>query len=174
MAPRTPAAPESAGIGETAVAYHEIKRRLYRDNRPGRVARWLNRAWAALHSWGIAPGWLVTLEVKGHKTGRPMSLPLVMASIGGERYLVSMLGADALWVRNAKAAGGHARLRHGRVEDVVLEEVDVAERAPILKEYLRRAPGARPHIPVSKDAPVEEFAKVAAEFPVFRVHPALD
>jgi hypothetical protein len=80
-----------------------------------------------------------------------------------------MLGADAAWVGNVRAAGGRARLRHGRAEEVRLEEVAVEERAPVLKAYLKRAPGARPHIPVSKDAPIEDFEAIAAEFPVFRV-----
>jgi len=38
-----------------------------------------------------------------------------------------------------------------------------------LKAYLQRAPGARPHIPVHKDAPLAEFEQVAAQFLVFRV-----
>jgi hypothetical protein len=41
--------------------------------------------------------------------------------------------------------------------------------APILKAYLQRASGTRPHIPVHKDAPLAEFVKVASDFPVFRV-----
>jgi hypothetical protein len=52
---------------------------------------------------------------------------------------------------------------------VRLEEVPVAERAPVLKAYLQCAPGARPHIDVDKDAPLEEFEKIAPEVPVFRV-----
>jgi len=65
--------------------------------------------------------------------------------IDGERYLVSMLGADVDWVRNVQAAAGDVTLRHGRTEQVHLEELPPEERAPILKAYLRRAPGARPH-----------------------------
>jgi hypothetical protein len=42
-------------------------------------------------------------------------------------------------------------------------------RGPVLKAHLLRAPGARPHIPVDKDAPIEEFEAIAAQFPVFRV-----
>jgi hypothetical protein len=42
-------------------------------------------------------------------------------------------------------------------------------RAPILKAYLQLAPGARPHIPVNKDAPVSEFEKIASKYPVFRL-----
>jgi hypothetical protein len=57
-------------------------------------------------------------------------------------------------------------------EEVQLEEVLAGRRAPILKAYLQRAPGARPHVPVNKDAPLAEFEKVAAEFPVFRIVPS--
>jgi len=100
-----------------------------------------------------------------------ISLPVVMAVVEGERYLVSMLGAEASWVRNVKAAGGNVTLRHGRREEVRLEEVPVNQRAHVLKAYLRRAPGARPHLPIHKDAPLSEFGRVAAQFPVFRVVP---
>lgn len=151
---------------------HEWKRRLYPDNRPGPLARWLNRGWAILHAHGIAPEWLVTLEVTGRRSGKTLSLPLVMVTVDGARFLVSMLGADVPWVRNVQAAGGHAVLRHGRREQVRLTEVDVAARAPILKAYLARAPGARAHVPVSKDAPLEAFETIAADFPVFRVERA--
>lgn len=155
------------------MAYRDFKRRLYRGNRPGRLARVLNRAWAIAHARGIAPDYLVTLEVVGRRSGRPISFPLVMARVEGERYLVSMLGEDAGWVKNLRAAEGRAVLRHGRSERVRLEDVPVERRAPILRAYLKRAPGARPHVPVHKDAPLAEFEGVAARIPVFRVVPDL-
>jgi pimeloyl-ACP methyl ester carboxylesterase len=92
-----------------------------------------------------------------------------MVVIDGERYLVSMLGADADWTQNVKAAGGNVTLRHGRCEEVRLEEVAADRRAPVLKAYLRRAPDARPNLPVDKDAPLSEFERVSPQFPVFRV-----
>jgi hypothetical protein len=92
-----------------------------------------------------------------------------MVVVGGERYLVSMLGDDVNWVRNVKAAGGDVTLRHGRREEVRLEEVAPDRRAPVLKAYLKRAPGARAHLPVDKDAPLAEFERVSSWFPVFRV-----
>ena len=151
------------------MAWAEFTRWLYRGHRPNALARAMNRVSAVVHSLGVAPDYAVTLEVTGRRSGRVISFPLVMAVVGGERYLVSMLGADVAWVRNLSAAGGRARLRHGRSERVQLEEIPVAERAPILKAYLKRAPGARPHISVDKDAPLEEFAAIAAQIPVFRV-----
>ena len=150
---------------------YDLKRWLYRGGRPSRIAAVLNSGSAMLHKLGIAPNYLVTLEVRGRRSGRTVSLPLVMVVVEGERYLVSMLGAEADWVRNAKAARGNVTLRHGRTEQVHLEELPAGRRAPVLKAYLKRAPGARPHVPVDKDAPLSDFQEVAARFPVFRVVP---
>jgi hypothetical protein len=152
--------------------FARIKRSLYPDNRPGALARWLNRGWAIAHAAGIAPDYLVTLDVRGRRSGRTISFPLVMAVVDDERYLVSMLGTQVAWVRNVRAADGRAVLRHGRIEQVRLEEVPPEQRAPVLKAYLQRAPGARPHVPVHKDAPLAEFEAVASGIPVFRVLPA--
>ncbi|MBL8057421.1 MAG: nitroreductase family deazaflavin-dependent oxidoreductase [Anaerolineales bacterium] len=152
--------------------YKDFKRWLYQAGRPNWLARILNRGWASLHALGIAPNYLVTLEVVGRRSGRPISFPLVLTVTAGERYLVSMLGTEAAWVRNVAAAGGQAVMRHGRVERVVLEEVPAEQRGPILKAYLQRAPGARPHIAVDKDAPLEAFAAAAPQIPVFRVKAA--
>lgn len=151
------------------MTWREFKTWLYRGQRPNALARALNRGWATLHALGIAPNYLVTLQVVGRRSGRPISFPLVMAVLDGERYLVSMLGSDVAWVRNLQAAGGQALLRHGRSERVRLEEVAPDQRAPVLKAYLKRAPGARPHVPVDKDAPPHEFEAIAARIPVFRV-----
>jgi hypothetical protein len=52
-----------------------------------------------------------------------------------------------------KRVGGALRLRH----------------CPDLRAYRRRAPAARPHIPMDKDAPLSQFEQVAARYPVFRV-----
>jgi hypothetical protein len=80
-----------------------------------------------------------------------------------------MLGEEANWVRNVRAAGGRVVLRHGRRRAVLLEEVDPHERAPILRRYLQLAPGAPPHIPVDRRAPLAEFERIAAQYPAFHV-----
>jgi deazaflavin-dependent oxidoreductase (nitroreductase family) len=148
---------------------YDIKRWLYRGQRPNWIARMLNSASAAVGSSGFTSNYLMTLEVTGRKSGRTVSLPVVVAVVDGQRYLVSMLGENVNWVHNVRAAGGRAVLRSGDREEVHLEEVPAEGRAPILRAYLQRAPGARPHVPVNKDAPIAEFEKVAADFPVFRV-----
>ena len=146
-----------------------LRKRMYRGGHPNRLASILNRGWAIIHSLGISPNYLVTLEVVGRKSGKTIGFPLVMTVMNGERYLVAMLGEDTNWVKNVGAAGGRATLRHGITEQVRLKEVDVSQRAPILKAYLQIAPGARPHMAISKDAPISEFEKVAVQHPVFRV-----
>jgi len=151
--------------------FEVTKRWLYAHGRPNPLARWLNAGWAAVHAWGVAPNWLVTLEVVGRRSGRVIRFPLVMAVVDGERYLASMLGPKALWVQNVAAAEGRARLLHGKREAVRLVSVPVADRAPVLKAYLQVAPGARPHVPIDKDAPLEAFAAIAEQVPVYRVEP---
>jgi deazaflavin-dependent oxidoreductase (nitroreductase family) len=147
----------------------DFMRWLYRGRRPNRLARVLNRVSAVVFARGIAPDYFVTLEVTGRRSGRAISLPLVMVAVDGQRYLVSMLGENVAWVRNIRATSGKAVLQHGRREEVRLEEIPAGQRAPVLKAYLQRAPGARPHLAVDKDAPLSEFERIAASFPVFRV-----
>ena len=153
------------------MAYGDFKRWLYHGQRPNGIARVLNRFWAIIHATGIVPNY-ATLEVIGRKSGRVTSLPVVIAIVDGQRYLVSMLGEDAQWVRNVRAASGKGALLSKGRKEICLEEVPADKRAPILKEYLKRAPGARPHVPVDKDASLAEFEKIAAAFPVFRIAPA--
>ena len=147
----------------------DFTRWLYRGQRPNWIARILNRATAAVASSGVASTYLVTVEVPGRTSGRIVSLPLVTVVVDGQRYLVSMLGENVHWVHNVRAAGGRAVLRSGGREEIQLEEVPTDQRAPILRAYLQRAPGARPHVPVNKDAALAEFEEIAAAFPVFRV-----
>jgi len=107
--------------------------------------------------------------VPGRRSGRIVRLPLVVAVVDGERYLVSMLGEHTNWVRNVKAAGGDVALVHGRREEVHLEEVAPDRRAPVLNAYLQRATNASAHLPIDKDAPLAEFERVSPRYPVFRV-----
>jgi hypothetical protein len=154
---------------EAQMTLSDFTRWLYRGKRPNWIARIMNRATAAVASSGVASNYLETLEVTGRKSGRTFSLPVVIAIVDEQRYLGSMLGDNVSWVQNIRAASGRAVLRSGGREQVQLEEVPAGQRALILKAYLQRAPGARPHVPVNKDTPLAEFEKIAPVFPVFRV-----
>ncbi|WP_406045499.1 nitroreductase/quinone reductase family protein [Micromonospora sp. NBC_00898] len=162
--------PATADPHRTGIWYRHV-RWMYRGARPNALARLLNGLSAQQYAAGLGPGHWVTLEVPGRRTGRLVSVPLVVADHDGGRYLVAMLGERANWVANVRAAGGRAVLRHGRREPVRLVEVPVADRAPILRRHLALAPGARPHVPVDRHAPAADFARIAAGFPVLRILP---
>ena len=144
-------------------------RAMYAGGRGNATARRFARLWAAVLGAGLLPRRWVTLEVVGRRTGRVTRFPLGMADWEGNWCLVSMLGNDCDWVRNVRAAGGLVTIRHGRARARHLVEVPVEERAPILKRYLQKVPGARPHVPVDRNAPLAEFEAIAARYPVFRV-----
>jgi hypothetical protein len=145
----------------------------YQQGRPTPLGLRVNRFMARLFATGIMPGWMPTLEVR-RRSGRGMQRqPVVVAVYVGERYLVSMLGPESQWVKNVAAANGAATLIHRKKEHVRLVEVPVPDRAPILQAYLQRAWGARPHFPIPHTAPVEAFAAIAADYPVFRIAPTV-
>lgn len=161
-----------SGLGVVRRLYG-LKRWMYRDGRPGALARGINRISAVQYSAGLlSPARAATLEVTGRRSGRVVSFPVVITDYEGERYLVSMLGKDANWVLNVRAASGRATLRRNGSEQLLLREVPVADRAPILRRYLEVAPGARPHLPVDRKAPLTEFERIAGEFPAFLITPA--
>ena len=177
--PRTRRIPTPVGIlGVGLVAYglyhrthwyREGNQLFYAKGRPNRAGKAFGDFWVAVNGRGIGPEWMVSLETVGWKTGKRSSLPLVLADYEGARYAVSMFGERSPWVRNIRAADGRAVISHGAPRDVRLVEVPATERAPIIRAYLARAVGGRPHIPVDKDAPLASFEAIAADFPVFRV-----
>jgi deazaflavin-dependent oxidoreductase (nitroreductase family) len=148
----------------------ERLRAMYAGGRGDRAARRYARVWAAVIAHGVLPRRWVTLEVTGRRSGRPRRFPLGMADVDGQWYLVSMLGEDCNWVRNLRTAHGDAVLyQRGRAHQCLLVEVPVEARPPILRRYLEKVPGARPHVGVDRCAPLESFAAVAASYPVFRL-----
>ena len=118
---------------------------------------------------GIGPGHAATLEVRGHRTGRKISFPVVVADYHGERYLVSMLGQKANWVRNLRGDEHAVLLLRRKREDVSLVEDFSGDRAAILRRYLDLAPGARPFFPIDRGAPIGDFERIVNDYPIFRV-----
>jgi deazaflavin-dependent oxidoreductase (nitroreductase family) len=147
-----------------------IRRLFYRDWRPTRIGRWANR----VAGWSAALGLsskAAVLEVRGRASGQRRSTPVVVASVEGHRYLVSMLGSGSDWVKNVEAAQGQAVLRQGRRRPVHLVAMPPAERAPILREYVQVATSGRHHLPVAVGAPLSEFEAIAERYPVYRIDP---
>ena len=134
------------------------------------TARRYARLWNMTFRLGLLPRRWVTLEVGGRRTGRVTRFSVVIADVGGQWYVVSTLG-ECNWVRNVRAAGGQATLRRRLACPVLLVEVPVDKRAPVIRRYVRRVPGGRPHIPIDRHEPVEAFETIASDYPVFQVMP---
>ena len=144
-------------------------RAMYSGGRGNIAARRFARVWGTVFALGLVPRRWVTLEVPGRRTGRVCRFPLGMADVGVRWFLVSMLG-ECDWVRNVRAADGHVVLRHRRARQCTLTEVPVSERGPIIRRYVDKVPGGRPHIPVQRGAPLEAFQAIAASHPVFEIN----
>ena len=143
-------------------------RAMYIAGRGNATARRYARFWNMVLRLGLLPKRWVTLEVRGRRTGTVTRFPLGMADVEGQWYIVSMLG-ECNWVQNVRAATGCATLRRRRARAVRLVEVPVEERAPVIRRYVERVPGGRPHIPVDRHEPVEAFETIASNYPVVHV-----
>jgi hypothetical protein len=95
----------------------------------------------------------------------------------GEDYLVALAG-ESDWVRNVRAAGGHATLRRRGARPVHLIEIPVDERPDVLAEYMRAgarwgakaaAAQARYYFGLDPDPTRAQIRAVAGYYPVFRV-----
>ena len=146
----------------------ERLRRMYAGGAADRTGRRYSRVWAIALAAGLWPRRGVTLEVVGRTSGNVIRLPLGLADLDGRWYLVSMLG-ECNWTKNLRAAGGRATLLHLGRHPITALEVPVQERAAIIRRYVRKVPGARPHVRVDRSAPVVAFEEVAAELPVFLI-----
>lgn len=136
------------------------------------IVRFVNWIGKLLTSLGIGPKHLYLLSVRDRKTGKRYTTPVSLVIKDNQRFLVSPYG-EVNWVRNARAVGQVILSRGGRQEAVVLCEMGMAERAPILKRYLAQEPFTRSYFEASPDDPLEAFGKEAARHPVFRLTPVV-
>jgi deazaflavin-dependent oxidoreductase (nitroreductase family) len=149
-----------------------VMRLFYHGWRPTRLGRLANRLAAWWSGLGLPPHMQAALEVRGRASGRTRTVPVVIATVDGASYLVSMLGPQSEWVKNVEAANGDAVLRRGRRRHVRLVAIGPAERAPVLREYVRIATSGRTHFPLAAGAPLSEFEAIAEHYPVYRIDPA--
>ena len=74
---------------------------------------------------GISPGYVITLEVPGRRSGVIRRTTLVPVTRDGGHYLVALAG-ESEWVRNVRAAGG--RVVPGRRQRHAARLVEVPEK----------------------------------------------
>jgi deazaflavin-dependent oxidoreductase (nitroreductase family) len=150
----------------------DAAREHFARKRPGWFTKNVfNRIVAGLTRLGVSLLGSRVLEVRGRTSGEPRRTPVNLLELDGERYLVAPRG-DTQWARNLRASG-EGRLRLGRkVEPFTAAEVtDEAEKAAILRAYLRRwkAEVSAFFDGVGPDASEEELRRIAAKHPVFRL-----
>ena len=128
---------------------------------------------AVLTKLGVSLKGSRVLEVRGRTSGEPRTTVVNLLELDGVRYLVAPRGVTQ-WVRNLRAAGS-GTLRLGRkVEHFVAVELPDAEKAPIIRNYLRAWAWevGRFFDGLTADSPDADIAAAAPGFPVFRVEPA--
>ncbi len=145
-------------------------RAMYAGGRGNDAARRFSASWSRVHALGLGPRRWASLEVVGRRSGEVRRFPLGLADVDGRWFAVSMLG-ECAWTRNVRAADGEAVLRGRGWGPVRLTEVPEEDRAVVLRRYVEKVPGGRPHLSVPPGAPLEEFAGIAHRHPVFRVDP---
>lgn len=146
-----------------------FNRLFYRNRRPTWLGHWVSQLSCLGARLGLTPRAWVSLEVRDRTSGRMRADAVVVPTLAGQRYVVSMFGAISDWVQNVEAAQGDAIISHGRPAHVRLVPVPPEERAPILKEYVRVASSGRKHFPLPLGAPLTAFAAIAAQYPVYRI-----
>ncbi|MCH7484409.1 MAG: nitroreductase [Chloroflexi bacterium] len=110
------------------------------------------------------------LEHKGRVSGGVRSTAVNWTELGGQRYLLAPRG-ETQWVRNVRADGGRAVLRHGgKSETVRLEEIPVEGRAAIIKQYVGENKLVKGQFGLDPDDSIEQYKGIAANHPTFRIH----
>ena len=124
----------------------------------------------ALLRAGVKIGTMSLLTVRGRKSGRPRTVPVLLVEQGGQRWLVAPYGV-VQWVRNIRAAGTATLTCGRRSEAIAVSELPAREAAPVLKQYLavQHAADVRSYFEATKDAPLDAFEREAACHPVFKV-----
>jgi deazaflavin-dependent oxidoreductase (nitroreductase family) len=135
---------------------------------PSSGEKLFNRAFGFLAGLGIAPSFMYLLEVKGRKSGKIFSTAVNVLEINGKQFLVAPRGRTQ-WVLNAEAAG-EVTLKRGNRRKFRVRQLDEPEKPQVLKAYLTNYKSAvRKFFPISPEAPLEEFANIAAGYPVFEL-----
>lgn len=131
--------------------------------------RFFNRLMGRLLSFGVGPGYMRLLEVRGRKSGNVFTTPVNLLEFEGRRWLVAARGETA-WARNARAAG-HIILRRGsRVESLMIRELPNQEKPPIIKAFLDRFKSqVQRFFDVPAGSPVDAFRAAAPRTPVFEL-----
>tara|TARA_R110002096_G_scaffold411789_1_gene612063 strand:+ start:5555 stop:6034 length:480 start_codon:yes stop_codon:yes gene_type:complete len=136
---------------------------------PSVVERLFNRVFGVLAGLGIGLEHNYRLTVRGRNSGRHYRTPVNLLRIDGREYLVAPRGKTG-WVKNVRA-NRELQLTRGSDDAVYsAEEVPIADRVPILREYLARyTKTVQRYFTVDPASSDDEYANVARLHPVFEL-----
>ncbi len=133
----------------------------------GRV-RLINGLVEFLNRFGFGGRDTYTLTTMGRKSGRPRATPVTLATVSGNRYLVSPYG-EVGWVHNIRAGGTGTLSRRGSHYEVKVSDVTSDEAGPVLQQYVADLKIVRPYFDAPAGAGVDAFRAEADRHPVFRI-----
>lgn len=135
---------------------------------PSSFEKIFNRSLGIIAALGLGPSYVYQLRVKGRKSGKLYSTPVSLLEIEGKQFLVAPRGRTQ-WMRNAEVAG-EVVLKRRSARRFRLRPLAEPEKAPVLKTYLSRYKTAvQRFFPVAPDAPLDDFARIAPDYPVFEL-----
>jgi hypothetical protein len=108
------------------------------------------------------PSLIAKLSVRGRRSGRWRTVPIVVLEHDGERYLVSYRGVSDCALNLAASRQARLKTKAG-MEEIAVAEVPVAERPPLLSAY------AREYAKMPTVAAVLRELPDPADHPVFRI-----
>ncbi|QBD79841.1 DUF385 domain-containing protein [Ktedonosporobacter rubrisoli] len=129
--------------------------------------RFFNFIFKTLVQLGRIPG-AHLLRAPGRKSGKMYITPIFVLKLDGQRWLVAGF-KNSDWVKNIRASGWGELVHDRQVERVKFIEETSAERASLLREFVRRAPGANRGYTISPNASLEEYEAIVPEHPIFRI-----
>ena len=137
---------------------------------PKGVDRIFNQTVAWLTRAGISVLGSRVLRVRGRSSGQWRSTPVNLLTVDGQTYLVAPRGTTQ-WVKNIRVAGGGELCVGRRVTPFTVQELEDAEKPPVLRAYLKRWAWevGRFFEGVKASSSDAELLRVAPGFPVFRV-----
>lgn len=116
---------------------------------------------------GLPPE-ICLLTVRGRRSGKELTNPVLAISQDGHRWLVAPYG-EVQWVLNVRS-NPRARLSRSRSsEDVVLSELEPQDAISTLRAYVAKAPIVRPYFDVTLSSSDAEYIAEAPRHPVFAI-----
>jgi deazaflavin-dependent oxidoreductase (nitroreductase family) len=158
--------------GIPPVTAADTQRRAQPTYRPSWLQRRANTALTRALGKGRGPRFMRLLTVRGCRTGRARTTPVVPVLDGERAWVVSPFG-EVGWVRNVRATG---RVELSRGDDRTIytaRELALAEAVPVLRRYLALPARffVRRYVNVTARSTDDAIAAEASRHPVFELTP---